>query len=318
MILLVGCSEQDLVAVHDGPSAFDTGNALPRDTATEDTSLPPPRDKVPWAQILEPEPGVPVEGCAGLSLLGQVGGGDGALVATFYADGVPMVTGAPDADGFFRYDATTVATGTIAWTLEVADEDGDVARDAREVTWNPSTPEGWDLDVRWERSAMADRVMAGSMGECLGAALALPTDGGWVWDSGDYTPAGWEVDGLAAGRTWASWDQAGSVDCHLFRLTVTLPECPYSAVRIASPWFTGVPINDNLYIFVDGVEAWRSGTSYDGVSGAGPREVDTWMGGTIPDLPAEFFVPGEQEILLVTEEYASWGGLGYLEATLLP
>ena len=159
--------------------------------------------------------------------------------------------------------------------------------------------------------------MSSSVGACVADAILLSTTPGSVWDSGTWTPASSATEGTAAGRTWASWDQVGAVDCHLFRLTVTLPACGFDAVRLSSPWFEGVPINDNLYVVVGGTTAWYGGTSYGGASGTGPAEVDYWMAGTIADLDRSLFVEGENEILVVTEEYASWGGLGYLEASLV-
>ncbi len=313
---LLACSDQGLNAEKVALDAVDTGSTSdpPDDTAQADSSAPD--NLVPRAEITSPEPGVPVNDCDGVTLRGKVGGGDGALAVTWFGNGIAVWTGSPESDGTSSL-FWTPATGATTWRLEAADTDGDIGADERSVDWAPPTSEGWDLNAQWERSAMADRVAGASIGSCIGDAIALPTSPAWVWDSGDYTPPGSATEGTAAGRIWASWDQVNSIDCHFFRLTVDVPACGFTAIRLSSPWFLGVPINDNVYIVVDGATIWSGGTTLGG-GGGGPAEVDYWMAGTIADLDASLFTVGSNEIDIVTEEYASWGGLGYLEPTLVP
>lgn len=175
--------------------------------------------------------------------------------------------------------------------------------------------EAWDLHATWARSEVASRVVAAAVGVCIPAAIGLPVTAPTVWDDGDDTPPGWFEDGLAAGRSWASWDQVG-VDCHHFQLVIDVPACPYDEIVVDSPWFEGVPINDNLYVMVDGVERYRAGTSYAFGYG-GPMEVDTYLTEPIRLRP-DWLTPGVNTIDIVVEEYAAWGGLGFLEAVLIP
>ncbi len=176
-------------------------------------------------------------------------------------------------------------------------------------------PRDWDFAATWERSEIGARVVGDTVGACVGDALMLPTDAAVVWDDGTYTPPSSAADGLADGRSWASWDQVG-VDCHLFRLTLEIPECPFGAVALRSPWYRGVPINDNFYVVIDNAIVAVDGTSY-GVGYGGPLEVDTYLADP-SEIDASWFEPGTNEILIVTEEYASWGGLGFVEPRLVP
>ena len=318
MLFLLACSDTALIDVNGDKSVpVDSAetDAPPVDTASTETGGGP-GNLLPWAQITSPEAGATVEGCGGLTLTGEVGGGDGALVVTWYGNGVALWTGAPESNGTTSI-SWEPADGTWTWALAVSDADGDLGSDERDVTYAPFSAASWDPMESWERSRMDDRVIAAGVGACTGETIGLPTYADNVWDSGTYTPASSAVDGSAAGRTWASWNQVGTVDCHLFRLTVTLPSCGYSAVRLSSPWFAGVPINDNLYVIVGGSTIWYGGTSYAGAPGTGPAEVDYWMAGSIADLDAALFVQGENDILIVTEEYASWGGMGFLEVQLV-
>ncbi len=168
----------------------------------------------------------------------------------------------------------------------------------------------WDLNPTWLRSELASRVTVGAVGACMGVALARPMLNPVVWDDGDFTPVGWFEDGIANGRSWASWDQVG-VDCHHFQVAIEVPSCPFTSVVFKSPWFEGIPINDNLYVYVGSKELYRAGTSY-GFDYGGPMEVDTYLIPQVEILEADL-VPGTNLIDFVVEEYASWGGLGFVE-----
>ncbi|MDP6934576.1 MAG: hypothetical protein QGG40_16755, partial [Myxococcota bacterium] len=59
--------------------------------------------------------------------------------------------------------------------------------------------ESWDLDPRWERSAMEDRVQTDTIGTCPSETAALPTFPGSVWDDGMYTPSDYSDEAVADG-----------------------------------------------------------------------------------------------------------------------
>ena len=196
------------------------------------------------------------------------------------------------------------------------EDTGDTPRDTD--TGCTTDGESWNLEPRWERSAMADRIQTDTLGACMGAASVLETFPDMVWDSGTYTPDDRRDEGLSAARSWASWDQLAAVDCHLFSLTIELPACGWSGVELTSPWFGGVPINDNLYVLVDGVLVWEGGTSYGIVNGDGPAETDGWLESPIEALPATLLGSGVVTIDLVVEEHEQWGGMGFIEPVLVP
>lgn len=221
-----------------------------------------------------------------------------------------MGFGAPEPDGSTRLDWSP-PDGQWDLTLSVVDPDDLSGQDTLSFQFSADL----SLSYRWARSAMDARVGAESLGTCTAAALALPTEAAEVWDDGVYTPAEYAADGLAAGRHWASWDQVNPVDCHLFQLTVEVPACPAaSSLRLVSPWFDGAPINDDVYVYVDGVAVLSAGTSL-GAAQNGPMETASWMAEPL-DIPLTLLSPGTHVLDLVVQEYAGWGGLGYLEPTL--
>jgi hypothetical protein len=317
MLFLLACgTENDIKTTEEDPSGlFDTGDPPPpEDSATEPMDSEPDTREPPWATIVSPDPGATIDGCDGVELSGQVGDPDGDvadLVVTWYANGVALWFGPPEADGATTLDWDP-GDGDWDLTLEVLDADGLTGSDAHSFTYTQAsaTP-----TFTWTRSAMDERVSASSVGTCMADALALPTYPDDVWDNGTYTPASNSADGLAAGRMWASWDQVYTVDCHLFQLTVEVPDCAeYSTLRLDNPWYDGIPINDDVYVYVDGVQLLAAGTQL-GAGHAGPAETDTWMAEAV-EIPLVSLSPGTNVIDVVVEEIASWGGLGYLEPSL--
>ncbi|MCP4417007.1 MAG: DUF11 domain-containing protein, partial [Chloroflexi bacterium] len=162
--------------------------------------------------------------------------------------------------------------------------------------------ENFEPILTWERSS--NSIPGGPIGGGLEAALQLETGTENVWDSsiGD--------------RNYAYWNHTYSIDLHKFKTTFTLDSGQYEGV-LSSPGFPFdlVPINDNLYVFVNGIEVFRGGTSYSGVSrdtGLVP-ETDGWYinGITINNLRS-----GENIIEVITEERSSWGGMGELQLAL--
>lgn len=317
MLWFAACAVENALSDKDGVTEpFDSGTAPTFPTETDSDSdgvtivaLPP------VATITAPEYGATVESCEGVTLTGVVTDPDtptDQLLATWSADGRILASGTPAADG-----TTSVPwdPGDGAWEVTLTVEDPGGLTDVDSLPFDLTVPDG-SPTFSWARSAMADRVAATTTGACVPEALALPTDPSWVWDSGDYTPAASAADGLAAGRVWASWDQVNTVDCHLLELTVEVPTCgDYGALQIASPWYDGIPINDNVYVVVDGVIVLQSGTTL-GAGHGGPAETDTWMAEGA-EIPIVSLSPGTNVVQFVVEEYASWGGLGYLEPTLV-
>ncbi len=157
-----------------------------------------------------------------------------------------------------------------------------------------------------------------------------------VWDNGSYYDSG-----VTDSREYASWKYAftepdggsynGSSDLRRFQATFTIPEgYTVTGGSLYAPHFTdGIPINDNVYIFVNGEDnlLFWGGTrvftgeipgSFLGVTGllaipgtTEPKETDGWyIPGTIPEVTE--FIPGENVIDIFTEENERWGGMGKL------
>jgi len=175
--------------------------------------------------------------------------------------------------------------------------------------------------LTWSRSPEADTLEASGIGQRIQDGLALPASATDVWDNGTYTPTG-NKERVPQGVEWASWPQKFTVDVRHFQAIFTLPidfNPPSTSGVLRSPDYSNdiVPINDNLYVFVNGVEQFRGGTSY-GAPNAWPffaNETDGWY---IPDgiRLVNGFQAGLNVIDIVTEERAAWGGLGRLQLLL--
>jgi len=325
LVLLTACAiDNSVVSDKSSPGGFDTGSPPPFDTGTTDTdpadtgegSGTGPGPQPPTATFLTPTADELVQSCDGATLTGIVSDPDNSvdeLTVTWKAGDQVIWVGIPDADGTTHVDWNP-GDGTFDVTLSVVDPTGLSGADAHAFSVAaPTTPA-----FTWSRSRMADRIVTPTVGTCIGAALALPTYTDWVWDDGDYTPAASAADGHASGRHWASWalGVGDPVDCHLFELEVDVPTCgDYTTLRLSSPWYDGVPINDNIYVYKDGVQITVNGTSYDSVHTGGPPETDSWIAPHV-ELPTIELSPGLNRIQIVAEEYAGWGGFGYLEPSL--
>ncbi len=158
-----------------------------------------------------------------------------------------------------------------------------------------------------------------------------------VWDKGLYSgnPAG-----APPGREYASWlytptdpdggSYNGNSDLRRFQAMFTIPAGHevVSGSMYAPHYTNGIPINDNVYIFLNGQNNllfWGGtrvnqipGGSYQGMAGvqalrgaSEPKESDRWyIPGTIPEFTD--FVSGTNYIDIFTEENERWGGLGKL------
>jgi hypothetical protein len=154
-----------------------------------------------------------------------------------------------------------------------------------------------------------------------------------VWDNGVATD--WvNKSKVPAGTKWASW--RGHLPCSLrydvrhFRATFKLNTDP-SRIKnfiLYSPYYTQygnlVPINDNIYLYINGNFAGKIGTSYGGWNlgfvGTAPyaNETDGWLAnGDFGSGPAGFLRKGTNQMDIVAEEYCYWGGMGYLELKLV-
>ncbi len=193
-------------------------------------------------------------------------------------------------------------------------------------------------DLAWQRSLEPDDTM---FFPGYGAAwtptqaFAIPLDPEQkVWDNGLYYN-----NSALTGRDWASWKYAynnggsydGYSDLRRFQATFTIPDgYTVTGGSLYVPHYTsGIPINDNVYIFVNGEDNllfWGGTRVYTGqipntflgVTGRAaargttePKETDLWyIPGTIPEVTG--FIPDENVIDIFTEENERWGGMGKL------
>ncbi|MDH4140943.1 MAG: hypothetical protein OEV43_10295, partial [Coriobacteriia bacterium] len=172
-------------------------------------------------------------------------------------------------------------------------------------------------------------------------AFAIPLDPEQVvWDNGAYYNPG----GVTPGVNWASWKYRstdpdggsynGFSDLRRFRATFNLPTgatVTGGELRAKASHVAGIPINDNLYVFLnEELEFWGGTRVYTGqvpgtfmgVAGVSaargtvePRETDRWyIPGTFPDISG--FVSGANAVDVFTEENERWGGMGELELEL--
>jgi len=165
-------------------------------------------------------------------------------------------------------------------------------------------------------------------------AFAIPLDPNQtVWDNGLYFNNLVPID-----HEWASWEYAynnggsydGYSDLRRFHATFTVP-AGYTVTggSLYAPHFTnGIPINDNIYIFLNGSDnlIFWGGTrvtlgqipnTFLGVTGhvallgtVEPEETVWYIPCTIPGVTG--FVSGGNFIDIFTEENERWGGMGKL------
>lgn len=149
-----------------------------------------------------------------------------------------------------------------------------------------------------------------------------------VWDQGDYEGTDRSGD---PGYPYASWKHVntGATDLRLFRAEFDLDPnfVVYDAVLSTPRYVNAIPINDNLYVYVNEALLFWGGTrantigTHEAMSGVqatqtGPfPETDNWfIPGEFPEIDG--LVAGGNKIEVFTEENAGWGGMGELELTL--
>lgn len=164
-------------------------------------------------------------------------------------------------------------------------------------------------------------------------AFAIPLTNPVIWDSGTYHA----YSGPGTAPEFASWlygvtdpiggSYAEASDLRRFQASFEIPdECTITGVSMYTGDTPGIPINDNLYIFVNsGDLAYWGGTRVDAIGAtfmgvAGQQairttpvsqayETDGWyIPGDFPELTG--FVSGTNVIDIFTEENERWGGMG--------
>ena len=198
-------------------------------------------------------------------------------------------------------------------------------------------------ELIWQRSAETAGAIAhfpgyGGQWDPETDGFVIPLDETQVvWDSGTYhtppgTPTGsfasWNYKG-AVGTQGPSYDSSYGSDLRRFHASFTMPDgCSVTGGTLSAIGFSGIPINDNVYVFVnEGLIFW-GGTranvlpTFEGMSGVqalrgatNPLETDRWyVPGTLP--PLTNLVSGTNHIDVFTEENERWGGLGELVMSL--
>ena len=175
------------------------------------------------------------------------------------------------------------------------------------------------------------------LGGAVNAGLALALDPHeTVFDNGRYTSDATKA-ATPAGNEWASWPQwhgfcGETFEVRHLRATFSLPT-RISDVRdliLFSPFYTEhgdiIPINDNVYVFLNGAFIGQKGTSYGATSGGSgatapfANETDGWFQeGRFGAAAAEALQPGRNTLDLVAEEWCAPvdNGIGRLDLKLV-
>lgn len=196
-------------------------------------------------------------------------------------------------------------------------------------------------ELSWQRSSEEYVAVFDGYGTQWTPAqgLAIPLDDTQVvWDNGTYHIP----PGVPSETSWASWNYHGVVgeegpsydgssDLRRFQATFTMPsECTVTGGTLSTAGFDGIPINDNVYVFVNEELIFWGGTrvytgeitSFQGMTGVpaargtdSPAETDNWyIPGTLPALTN--LTIGMNAIDVFTEENERWGGMGELMLSL--
>lgn len=200
-------------------------------------------------------------------------------------------------------------------------------------------------ELEWQRSAEIQDGIAhfpgyGGQWDPITEGFTIPLDPSqMVWDNGIYhtppgTPTGsyasWNYKGIL-GVEGPGWDQNYGSDLRRFQATFDMPDgCIVTGGKLSTIGFNGIPINDNVYVFVDGDLIFWGGTRvnqipdglFQGMAGiqalrgsTQPAETDRWyIPGTLPALTN--LTTGTNYIDVFTEENERWGGIGELFLSL--
>jgi hypothetical protein len=157
-----------------------------------------------------------------------------------------------------------------------------------------------------------------------------------VFDNGRYT-SGTNRAATPEGNEWVSWPQlhgsCGDIfEVRLIRATFTLPAGigDVTDLIMFSPFYTAhgdiIPVNDNVYVFLNGTFIGQKGTFYGarngGIGGTAPfaNETDGWFQeGHFGEAAVEALQPGLNTLDLVAEESCGpvENGIGRLDLKLV-
>lgn len=171
-----------------------------------------------------------------------------------------------------------------------------------------------------------------------GVAAKPITDPFWtwtstVWDGPSTNGNGVSIPGFVPGDFWAKWPFSGGVVQQWFKTTVDLPACTAALlgeVRLVNKYNPDsgpiLSINDDLFVWVNGAPAAAGGNaasgsldpSWSGKFSASSQaagqavETDYWriVNGIV--LPPAQFQAGSNQINVLTDDIAGWGGLGHV------
>ncbi len=178
----------------------------------------------------------------------------------------------------------------------------------------------------------------------LGVAAKYATDPSltWtsaVWDGPQQNGNGIAIPNCVPNDFWAKWPFTSGIwgqTQQLFKTTLDLPACSaalLSEVRLVNKYNPAsgpiLSINDDLYVWVNGAAAAAGGSgpasgrtvhsSWDGkfsVASHPPDsnavETDYWRIVNGLQLPTALFQAGSNQISVLTDDIAAWGGLGHV------
>lgn len=257
------------------------------------------------------------------------------------ASDIPVNRAGNPVPGRFPYGEVGLA-GVESWghcvTLEELGAPGTVVVAAQSVI---RRHEELTPTLSWLRSAESATMISVGYGAqwSLPNGFAIPLDPmQLVWDNGTIDAGAGSFPGLS----YASWPHMaatnGYVDLRRFQATFEVPD-QYEVVeaKVASKDYPGrIPINDNLYVFVNQSLQFWGGTimgeplaTYDkvfqgmpGVSVVGHPTDGMGTGGwyiPVSDLTAvspSAITSGANVLDVFVEEFRQWGGMTELELTL--
>lgn len=187
------------------------------------------------------------------------------------------------------------------------------------------------IDIVWiGRSAEAP----GATATTVAGGMALPLDANQaIFDNGDFTPAE-NRKAVSHGVQWGSWPHWGP-ECgarfpeyRRFGAVFAIPpaldvdgvrlalQTPYELTR---PEYGGkiLPVNDNIFVFINGVEVYHTGTDYDRTPVAySPQTGGLVSPGALPSSASAGLVAGLNTLDLVVAETCGWGGMDRLVITV--
>lgn len=206
--------------------------------------------------------------------------------------------------------------------------------------------------LTWKRSSEENVLRFPGRGAqwTIDQGFAIPLTDEVVWDGGTaYQNDLRAGTGAGPGFSFATWTYSRGADAHFggdadlrrFQATFEIP-AGYTITggklgSVNAGYEDMVPINDNIYIFVNESLLFWGGTirnvgdaadqtHFLGMPGAmaighsprtGPPETDGWfIPGTIPDISAANFVAGSNVLDVFAEEFAMWGAMHELKLTL--